>query len=137
MRDVVRGLLDIVHAVEMRIVDAGKMNGRAAPLDPLMFVEQHPDAHLLERRHHADRVVIAEYAIDGTVELLVERADAGTRVGIGSKGLCPVIAGENADIVALPAQQLGHAVSGSLAHLYMHVADMEDGEAVEARGQGG
>jgi hypothetical protein len=34
-------------------------------------------------------------------------------------------------------QQLGHAAHGGLAHLYMDIADMEDGEAVEARGQTG
>ena len=38
MRDAVCGLLDIVHAVEMRIVDAGKMNGRAAALDLHLLV---------------------------------------------------------------------------------------------------
>ena len=85
MRDALRGLLDIVHAVEMRVVDAGKMNGRAAALDPLLLIEQHLDAHLLERWHHADRVVIAEHAIDGTVEVFAQPPDAGDRLGVGPK----------------------------------------------------
>ena len=34
VRDALRRLLDIIHAVEMRVVDASKMNGRASALDP-------------------------------------------------------------------------------------------------------
>ena len=84
MRDAVGSLLDIVHAVEMRVVDAGKMNDRAGAIDPLLLVE-HPDAHLLERGHHADRVVIAEHAIDGAVEVFAEPPDAGDRSAYGPK----------------------------------------------------
>ena len=40
MRDAVCGLLDIVHAIEMRVVDAGKMNGWAAALDLHLLVER-------------------------------------------------------------------------------------------------
>ena len=94
MRDAVCGLLDIVHAIEMRVVDAGKMNGCAAALDLHLLVEQHPDAHLLERWHHADRVVIAEHAIDRAVEVLAETADAGDRLGVRAECLSPVIAGK-------------------------------------------
>jgi len=50
-------------------------------LDLHLLVEQHPDAHLLERRHHADRVVIAEHAIDRAGEVPPETADAGDRLG--------------------------------------------------------
>src|SRR5512145_2805143 len=107
MRDAVRGLLDIFHAVEMRVVDTGKMNGRATTLDLFLLVEQHPDAHLLERWHHADRVVIAKYAVNGTVEPFTEPPDTGNRVGVGSKGLRSVIAGEHADVVALATQEIG------------------------------
>jgi hypothetical protein len=39
-KDAVCGLLDIVHAIEMRVVDAGKMNGWAAALDLHLLVEQ-------------------------------------------------------------------------------------------------
>ena len=81
------------------------------------------------------QIVIAEHAVDRAVEVLAETADAGDRLGVRAKGLAPVIAGEHADVVALSAQQRGHALHGSLAHLHMHVADMENGEAVEARGK--
>src|SRR5262249_54932740 len=54
------GLADVVHAIEVRVVDAGKMNALSPALDRHAFVEQHADAHVLERRHHADRVVIAQ-----------------------------------------------------------------------------
>ena len=110
VRDALRRLLDIIHAVEMRVVDASKMNGRASALDLLLFIEQHLDSHLFERGHHADRVVIAEHAIDWTVEVFAEPPDTGDRLGVRTKGLAPIIAGEHADVVARRAQQLGHAV---------------------------
>jgi len=55
VRNSLCGLLDIVHAIEVGVVDAGKMNAGAPALDRFGLVQQHTDAHLLEQRHHANR----------------------------------------------------------------------------------
>ena len=81
--------------------------------------------------------MIAEHAIDRTVEVLAEARDAGKRLGIRPECLRPVIAGEHRDVVALPAQQLGHAGHCSLAHLHMDIADVQDGKTVKVGGQHG
>ena len=47
-------LLDVVGMEEMRIVDPGEMDALVLPRDGHGFVQEHPDAHLLERGHHAD-----------------------------------------------------------------------------------
>ena len=50
----------------MRIIDASQMNVRVAALNHHALVEQHVDAHSLQSWHHADRVVVAQHAIDRT-----------------------------------------------------------------------
>src|SRR5579872_2361788 len=53
VRDLGCGLLYVVDPEIVGIVDAGEV-------DPL----QHAYAHFLEPRHHPDRIVVAEHAID-------------------------------------------------------------------------
>jgi hypothetical protein len=48
----------------MRIVYPGKVDLLTAALNGVAFVKQHADAHSLQVRHDADRVVIAQNAID-------------------------------------------------------------------------
>ena len=131
MRNPFGGLLDIVHAIEVGIVDAGKVKARAAAFDGLRFVEQHSDAHLFQRRYHANRVVIAENAVDRTLEVPAQAFNAGERIGIGSECLRPIVAGKHADIVADAPHQLGYARHCRFAHLHMKIADLQDDEAVE------
>jgi hypothetical protein len=108
-----------------------------AALDPLPLVEKHPDAHLFQRRHHANRVVIAEHAVDRPFEALAEARDAAERIGVRSKSQRPVIAGKDADIVTRATREFGHAPHCRFAQLHMKVADLQDGEAVEGSGQVG
>ena len=68
VRDIGGSLLDIVDAVEMGIVNARKVDVRAAARDRLAFVEENLDAHVLEPGNEADRIVIAEDAVDRPLE---------------------------------------------------------------------
>jgi hypothetical protein len=45
-RDTRRGLLDVVGAIEMCVVDAGEIDVSTAAFNPFAFIEQHADAHL-------------------------------------------------------------------------------------------
>ena len=129
------GLLDVVHAIEVGVVDASEVKSGAPALDRLPLVEQHPDAHLFQCRHHANRVVIAEHAVDRSFEFLAKARDAGERIGVRPERLRPIIAGKHADIVIGAARELGHARHCRFAQLHMKVADVQDGEAVKSRGQ--
>ena len=64
MRDLRRSLLNIVNPVVVSVVDAAQMNALVATHNRLGLVEQHSYADLLHSRNHADRIVIAQYAID-------------------------------------------------------------------------
>jgi hypothetical protein len=109
------------------------MNAGAPALDRFRLVQQHPDAHLLERRHHANRIVLAEYAEDGSFKALMEARHAGKRIRIGSKCLRPLVSGQHADVVAGAAHEFGHASHRRFAHLHMEIADLQNGEALSDR----
>ena len=64
-----RRLLDIVDAVEVRIVDPGQMQPGTILLDHVGFVQEHADAHVLELRDHADRVVVAQHPVDRAFQM--------------------------------------------------------------------
>ena len=74
--DGTRRLLQVVHAVVVRVVDAGQVDDVAAPLQRRRLVQQHADLQRLQLRHHLDEVVVAENAVTGektnqTVEMVV------------------------------------------------------------------
>ena len=47
----------------MGVVYSGDIDALAAALDHFEFVHEHANAHVLQRRNHSDRVVIAEHAV--------------------------------------------------------------------------
>src|SRR6476660_9280982 len=61
-------LLDVVHSVEMSIIDASEIKVLAAALNNFALVEQHPYSHGLQSRHHANCVVIPEHAVNWALE---------------------------------------------------------------------
>ena len=82
-------------------------------------------------RHHADRVVVAKHAVDGTADHSPKLRKARERRLKRSKCLPPKVASQNANIVAQRRNHLSHALHGSLAHIAVEIAQMEDREAVE------
>jgi hypothetical protein len=55
---------DVLHSIEMGIVNSAKMEALPPALNNLALIEQHLYPHRLQSRHHANRIVIAEYAVD-------------------------------------------------------------------------
>ncbi len=130
-RNIGRGLLDIVDAEEMRVVDPGKMDLLAVADDRLRFVQQHLYAHVLQFWNHADRVVIAEHAIDrplrgGRARGRPRRARPRT-----AQSLAAVVAGQHANVVFEPAKEFDEAIHRRSAHVGMEIAEMKDRESVE------
>ena len=82
-------LLDVVHSVEMGIVDAAEMKALAAALNNVALVEQHPYSHRLQSRHHANRVVIAEHAVDWALEAGTYARHSGERCVVRTAGSRP------------------------------------------------
>src|SRR6516164_10978254 len=60
-----RRFLDVVRAIEMRVVDAREVDRILASSNGDAFVEEDRDAQSLKIGDHRDRVMIAEHAIDG------------------------------------------------------------------------
>ena len=82
-------LLDVVHSVEMGIVDAAEIEALAAALNNVALVEQHPYSHRLQSRHHANRVVIAEHAVDWALEAGTYARHSGERCVVRTAGSRP------------------------------------------------
>ena len=65
VRNIGRGILNIVGPVVMGVINAGQVDTLTVTDDHLGFVQQHPYSHFFQSRDHADRVVIAQHAING------------------------------------------------------------------------
>ena len=97
----------------------------------LALVEENLYAHVLQSGDEADRVVIAEHAVDRSVERGANFRHSGKRGLIGAIGLAAVVAGEHAKVVVDPLEKRDHPLHRGFAHIDMEVAELKDGEAVE------
>ncbi len=136
-RDVGRGLFYIVDAEEMRVVDPGEADLLAFARDRLGFVQQHSYPHVFERRNHADRVMIAEDAVNRPFEAGAHPGDAFQRGLESAISLAPIIAGQNANVIFEPADKRDETVHRRPAHVGVQIAQMKDGEALERLRQPG
>ena len=84
-------ILDVVHSVEMGIVDAAEMEALTAALNDVALVEQHPYPHRLQPRHHANRVVIAEHAVDWAPDTCTHARHFSERSVVWTVGSAPVV----------------------------------------------
>ena len=75
------GLLDVVDAIEVRVVDAGQIDLLVAPPDQRVFVQEHLNTQALEVRDHANGVVVAHHAIDLSPESL-QKAQHVAKAGL-------------------------------------------------------
>ena len=132
-----RRLVQVVHAVIMRVINAGEMNRRAMALDAHRFVEQHANAEILHARHHADGVVVAEHGVHLPLEMRAQLREAIERRLVGAAGAVAVVAGEHAQVVVQRAHALDQGVDKVRAHVEMQVAQVQQGVAVEGRRQAG
>ncbi len=113
------------------------MEALAAALNNVALVEQQPYSHRLQSRHHANRVVIAEHAVDLALEAGNHARHSGERCVIRTPGLASVVTRQNTKVVAYLSEEIDHALHCGFAHLDMKVAELKDGEAIEGRRQMG
>src|SRR4051794_37211020 len=92
-------LLDVVGTEIMRIVDPGDMDCLIAALNRHGFVDQHADSEPLQVDDRTDRVVIAESAVDRTLERRKHLRQPNEDVVGGIEFLVAVITGQHAEIV--------------------------------------
>ena len=52
----------------MSIIYTSEINALTAPLNREIFVKQHSNAHVFKSRHHANGVVIAQNAVNGSFQ---------------------------------------------------------------------
>src|ERR1700730_7422473 len=99
-RDFGCGLFDVVHPEEMRVVDPRQINTLVAARDPRALVEQHPDPDVLEPRHHANRIVIAEDAVDRSFDVRTYLRQPLESTIEWTSGCSAIVSSQDADIVA-------------------------------------
>ena len=131
MRDLRRRLFDVVDTVIVRVVDAGKVQDLAVAQHRLGLVDQHADAHFLERRRHPDRIVVAEDRVDRTGNALADARHARDRRLAGPKGLAAVVSGQHAQIVAELRQQFGEPSHRCRVDVDVKIAELKNRKAVE------
>ncbi len=136
-RNVLGGLVEVVHLEIVRIVDAGQVNGRAAPFQTDRFIEQQSDTQRFDGRDHADGVVVAQDGVDRVVQMrphLGQRFEGGF---VGAISLGPEVASHDADIIIHLLQAFDQGGGIRFVHVQMQIAEVEQGEAIEGGGQPG
>lgn len=91
----------------------------------------HPDAHVLQRGEHANRIVIAEDAVEGTLQRGAQASHAVDGGVVRPPGLRSVVASQKTDVVGKVRNEPRYFRHGLSAVLHMEVADLKHGEAVE------
>ncbi len=134
-RDVRSGLLDIVHPEIVGVIDADKMNTMISAMEFDGLIEKHSNARRLHSRYHPYAVVIAQYAVNISLEMGSDSLQAFQRGFIGAIGLAAIIAGQDTDIVVKSVQKLDHPVHGAFVGINVQIAQMENRESVELRGK--
>src|ERR1019366_3748296 len=99
MRDSRGGLLDIVRSVVVGVVNSSQMDMLVATDNRFAFIEQHSNPHRFDFREHSDRVLIAEYSINRSMELIAHCCQAIKSSFERTKCLAPEVACHGADVV--------------------------------------
>ena len=132
--DVGARLLDIVDAIEMRVVDAGQMDLRRRRGSSVTFsLSSMRNAHVLELGDHADGIVVSEHAVDGPPSCARTRATPSSARRERPERLAAIITGQHADVIVETRQELDQPVHGRPAHVRVQVAEVQDGEAARRR----
>src|ERR1035437_6741205 len=125
------GLFDIVDPKVVRVIYSSQINPLIAARDRLALIEQHPYSHGFQPRNHLDRVMIAEHAINWSIEMGSHSCDAVQGCRERSKSFAPKVAGQNTQVVTQTISELHEVSHRALIHVHMHVADVKYGEAIE------
>jgi len=120
-----RGLFDVVGAVVVSIVDPDQMDVLVTAFEGFGLVEQHADAHLLERGDHADRVVVAQHAVNRPSDMLAHPCHTRDGRVVRPEGFPAIVAGQHAKIIGQVRQQLDQPPDRAFAYVDVQVADME------------
>lgn len=125
------GFFDVIHSVEMCIVDSRQIDPLVLTDDCFAFIEQHANAHGFEPRNHLNRIVVAEHGVDWLFQMTSQSRDTIQRGLEGPKSPTPIIASQDTDIVLHAANQLDESVHGNFIHIHVKVANVENGEALK------
>lgn len=131
------GLVDVVCAVVVGVVDSGEVDLLLAAREGDGLVHEHAYVHVFNGGEHTDGVVVAEDGVDGGVNMRAEMVEAFEGELNGAEGFSAVVAGEDAEVVLEAGKHEGEAADGFRIVVGVEVRDLEDGEAVESRWQVG
>ncbi len=91
--------LHVVGPVVVRIVDACQIDRLATACEGNGFVEQHPDAHVLDRDDHMQAVMVAEHGKNVLGQLSANATQPVDGRLDGAHGLGAQITSDNGDVV--------------------------------------
>ena len=131
LRDPAPRGIQIVRAVEMRIVDAGKPKFFAGAVDRDVFVEQDAQAGRFEVRGDFDDVVVAEDGQSPRPERSGDARDIRQTVVKISGRMVGEVAGDDGQIVRRLFDQPEESLGEPLDAIEMEVGKMKQTEAVE------
>src|SRR5215216_2263175 len=136
-RNLHRRLADVIGAVEVRVIDAGKIDGLTAALDRYTLVEQHSYTHGFHPWSHANGVMIAEDGINRRRQPSNQFADVFKALVERSIGFAAIIAGEHAKVISEIVNNAEQMPHGAGTDIGVEIADVEDDETIEVFGQSG
>src|ERR1700691_3610029 len=105
-------LLDIVHAIEVCVVNAREIDSCAASFDCDVLIEQHPYANILKIRNHQDAIVVAENTKCVALYQPPQLEKGRQRDFEDAERLPPIIPCEYAEIVSKLAHEATDLIHG-------------------------
>src|SRR6202158_2435731 len=111
------------------------MDPLVATRDHLALIEQYPYSHGFQAGHHLNGIVVAEPPVNRPPQLTSHASDAVQGGLEGSKGLGAIVAGQNTEVVTHLTDEFAQSLHRDLVHFDVHIADVQDGEAIEKRRQ--
>jgi len=94
-----RSLFDIVEPIVVSVIDTGQMEALIAALEHFGFVEQHANAHLFQLGDHADRIMVAQHAVDRGDDMRTHPCHPRDGCTERPVGFPTIIAGQYAKVV--------------------------------------
>src|SRR5262249_7411730 len=130
-RDSSYSLFDIVHSVKMGVIDSDEIDAVATALDRLCLVHQESDPQMFQPRQQSDGIVIAEHAVSRPPDGRSNARHFNKRRLEGAECRPPVVACQNADIVAYLPDKIYDPLHRAFVHVRVQIAELEYGKSIE------
>src|SRR5262245_64841755 len=112
----------------MRIVDTGQIDLTVIASKRYALIEEHPDAHLFERGHHVNTVVVAKYSIQRLFQPGSQFKYALEACIEWSICFSAIISRQYANVIFEVANNADEMLHRSLAYVSVQITEMKNCE---------